>query len=227
MRSFVRLIVAGSLVFVSTLALAAQPTSTSTKDVRVRYRWTDAQGSLHFADAIPPEAARLGYEVVNSQGLVVKRVDRARTPEELAAAKAEAERKAEAARVANEAARNDAQMLAAYPTEDDLRKALQAQIDLINQNISATEIGIVSQEKSLAERLIHAAELERNGTAVPAVVQHQITTLKDGITEQKAFLVRRQSDKIAMQKQLETDLARYRDLRRRVDDERKEANAAK
>jgi hypothetical protein len=225
MRSFVRLIVAGSMLLATSLALAAPPAVK--KDARVRYRWTDAQGALHFADAIPPEAARLGYEVVNSQGLVVKRVDRARTPEEIAAAKAEAERKAEAARVADEIARNDAQMLAAYPTEDDLRKALQAQIDLINQNIQATEIGIVSQEKSLAERLVHAAELERNGKPVPAGVQHQITSLKDGITDQKAFLLRRQGDRVAMQKQLETDLARYRDLRRRVNEERQEANAAK
>ena len=190
-------------------------------DARVRYKWRDEGGNLNFSDNLPPEAVKLGYEMVNGQGVVVRRVERAKTEEELAAAKAEAERKAEEKRKADDISRGDAQMLAAYPAEEDLRKSLQAQIDLITQNIQATEVGIASQEKSLAERLVHAAEQERTGKPVPANVTKQIETLKKGIADQKAFLQRRTADRVAMEKQLVDDLDRYRRLKARQEELRK------
>jgi Domain of unknown function (DUF4124) len=188
---------------------------------RVRYKWRDEGGNLHFADSVPPEAVRLGYEVVNAQGLVVRRVERAKTEEELAAAKADAALKADAQRKVDEVERNDTQMLAAYPSEEDLRKSIQAQIVLIQQNIQATEVGIASQEKSLAERLVHAAELERNGKPVPANVQKQINDLRTGLTEQNAFLERRKSDHAAMEKQLVDDIEHYRTVKKKHTDARK------
>lgn len=205
-----------ALLLASLGASAAGPA----KDTRLRYKWRDEAGNLHYADSVPPEATRLGYEVVNQQGVVVRRVERARTEAEIASAKAAADKLAAEKRKADDVARNDAQMLAAYPTEEDLRKSLQAQIDLITQNIQATEVGIASQEKSLAERLVHAAEQERNGKPVPAPVQKQINTLRTGLAEQKAFLERRTADRVAMEKQLVTDLDKYRALRQRMDEER-------
>lgn len=206
-----------TLLLATVSASAAGPGN----DVRLRYKWRDEAGNLHYADSVPPEATRLGYEVVNQQGVVVRRVERAKTAAELAATKAAAEKLAEEKRKADDAARNDAQMLAAYPSEEDLRKSLQAQIDLITQNIQATEVGIASQEKSLAERLVHAAEQERNGKPVPAPVQKQINTLRTGLTDQKAFLERRTADRAAMEKQLVTDLEKYRVLKQRQDEARR------
>ncbi|WP_257386982.1 DUF4124 domain-containing protein [Tahibacter caeni] len=202
------------------LALALLGSAAATAADRVRYKWRDESGSLHYADTVPPEAVKLGYEVVNQQGVVVRRVERAKTEEELAVAKAEAAKRAEEKRKNDEIARNDAQMLAAYPTEEDLRKSLQAQIDLITQNIQATELGIASQEKSLAERLVHAAEQERNGKPVPPVVQNQINTLRTDLTKQKAYLERRTADRQAMEKQLVSEIEHYRAVRQRAEDQR-------
>lgn len=198
--------------------LAVAGTAHADKENRVRYKWRDETGALHFADSIPPEAVKYGYEVVNKQGITIRRVERAKTPEELAVAKAAAEKAAEEHRKAEDTARTDAQMLAAYPTEDDLRKSIQAQIDLINQNIEATELGIASQEKSLSERLNHAAEQERVGKPVPPAVQKQIATLKEGIADQRAFLQRRTADREAMTKQMDVSLAHYREVKRKQDE---------
>jgi len=216
MQSVLRTTVIALLLLATVGASAAGPGN----DVRLRYKWRDEAGNLHYADSVPPEATRLGYEVVNQQGVVVRRVERAKTAAEIAATKAAAEKLAEEKRKADDAARNDAQMLAAYPSEEDLRKSLQAQIDLITQNIQATEVGITSQEKSLAERLVHAAEQERNGKPVPAPVQNQINTLRKGLADQKAFLERRTADRTAMEKQLVTDLEKYRVLKQRADEQR-------
>ena len=202
------------------LALLSDVASAAGTTDRLRYKWRDEAGNLHYSDSIPPEATRMGYEVVNQHGVVVRRIERAKTEEELAVAKAAADKIADEKRKADDAARNDAQMLAAYPTEDDLRKSLQAQIDLISQNIQATEVGIASQEKSLAERLVHAAEQERNGKPVPAPVQKQINTLRAGLADQKAFLERRTADRAAMEKQLVTEIEHYRTLKKRQDEMR-------
>lgn len=202
------------------LALLSGVASAAGTTDRLRYKWRDEAGNLHYSDSIPPEATRMGYEVVNQHGVVVRRIERAKTEEELAVAKAAADKIADEKRKADDAARNDAQMLAAYPTEDDLRKSLQAQIDLISQNIQATEVGIASQEKSLAERLVHAAEQERNGKPVPAPVQKQINTLRAGLADQKAFLERRTADRAAMEKQLVTEIEHYRTLKKRQDEMR-------
>jgi hypothetical protein len=203
------------------IALSVVAATAHAQNDRVRYKWRDETGALHFGDSIPPEAAKFGYEVVNKQGITIRRVDRAKTPEELAASKAAAAQAAAEQKKVDDAARNDAQILAAYPNEDDLRKSIQAQIDLIAQNISATEIGIVSVEKSLAERLNHAAEQERIGKPVPAVVQKQIDKLKADLADQRAFLERRTNDRTAMQKQMETSIAHYREIKQKQEDLRK------
>jgi hypothetical protein len=207
-----------ALALIGSAGAAMQATGA---DARVRYKWRDAGGNLHFSDSLPPEAVKFGYEMVNAQGVVVRRVDRLKTDEELATAKAEADRVAEEKRKADDISRNDAQMLAAYPSEEDLRKSLQAQIDLIAQNIQATEVGLASQEKSLAERLVHAAEQERTGKPVPVAVTKQIETLKKGIADQKAFLARRTADRATMEKQLVADIEHYRNLKARQEALRK------
>ena len=37
---------------------------------RNHYKWYDVGGALHYTDALPPEAARLGYDIVSPQGVV-------------------------------------------------------------------------------------------------------------------------------------------------------------
>lgn len=76
-------------------AFAAPPTPTT------HYRWTDASGVVHFSDTIPSSALAGGYDIVDSQGMVVRHVERELTP---------AERRAAATRAAQDAAaRRDAQ----------------------------------------------------------------------------------------------------------------------
>lgn len=211
MRSTVRLLALSCLAF----AAAVQA-----KDTHNRYKWKDAQGNLHIEDSIPPDAAKLGYEVINAGGLVVKRVERARTDDELAAAKAAIEKTAEEKRRAADQASRDAQMLAAYPTEDDLRRAHESQLAILQQNISTVTAGIASQEKSLAEMLAHAAEYERDGKSVPSNVQKRISQLRDGIAEQKTYHERRQAEHTQMQQRFAEELQHYRETKERRENER-------
>jgi hypothetical protein len=190
------------------------------QDKRNRYKWKDEGGSVHIEDSIPPEAARLGYEMVNDQGMVIRRVQRAKTAEELAADKADAQARAAEKRHAADVASRDAQMMAAYPTEDDLRRAQDSQLAIITQNIETATAGAKAQERSLADLLTHAAELERSNTAVPAKIQQQIATLRKSIAEQNAFLLKRQNDRQTTEKEFAADLLHYREVKERVQSEK-------
>jgi hypothetical protein len=177
-----------------------------------RYKWTDASGNLHYGDALPPEAVNFGYEVVNPQGVVIKHVDRPKTSEERAAAKVEIAKAQAAKEAADARVRNDQQLIAAYPTEDDLKRAQRQQADMLDQNIASAQLSLESQQKSLAELLGHAADLDSSGKPVPAELAKRIGDMRKQVEDQRALIVRKQSDRDQAVAKFDDDLAHYRTL---------------
>lgn len=195
-----------------TLAAGTASVTAADKSEHNRYKWKDAEGNLHFDDVLPEEAMRLGYDIVNSYGIIVRHVERLKTAEEIKIDEAEAARKATAKRIADEQAKADQQTLAAYPNEHDLVDAQKAQLAMLDQNIHATEISLQSQEKSLTEMLSHAADLDRNGKPVPTTLQSQIDTLRRNIGQQKDYISGKEQEKLDIAKKFEVELERYRRL---------------
>jgi hypothetical protein len=207
MRSIVHL-----LAFVALGVGIASPVAAENGEHN-RYKWKDAQGNLHFDDALPIEALQLGYDIVNAQGIVVKHVDRPRTAAETKAVDDAASHQIEQKRAAEEQAKSDQQIIAAYPNESELMSGQQAQLDMIDQNIHATEISLQSQEKSLTEMLSHAADLDRNGKPVPASLQQQIDSLRRNVEKQKSYITTKQQEKTDAAKKFGVELEHYRELR--------------
>jgi len=195
------------IVLASACAFAA-----SSSQQHNRYRWKDAEGNLHFDDALPLEALQYGYDVVNSQGVLVKHVDRVKSAEEMKADQEAARKAAEQKRAVDAQAKTDQQLLAAYPTEQELTSAQHAQLDMIEQNIRSTQISLQSQEKGLSEMLSHAAELDRAGKPVPDALKQQIESLRKNVEKQKAYIARKEQEKADAAKQFDTDLAHYREV---------------
>ena len=206
MRRIGLLIALALFMFAATTALAADKS-------HQRYRWTDAQGVVHFDDVLSDAAIQTGYDIVSGSGMKIRHVAPPRTPEQQKADdKAEAQKKA-AEKAAAERARDDAQMLAAYPTEHDLSDAQTAQLAMIDQYIQSTQISLESQEKSLTDMLSHAADLERTGKPIPAVLSKQIETLRANVEKQKAYIAAKQQEKVDSAAKFETELAHYREVR--------------
>lgn len=197
------------LLFTATQALGDQKNHN-------RYKWRDAQGNPHYDDVLPEEALKYGYDIINPSGIVVKHVDRAKTPEELAADKAAAEKAATAKRLKDDELTKDKQMLAAYPREQDLQSSQREQLAVIDQTVQATQASLQNQEKSLSEMLAHAADLDRTGKPVPATLQQQIDILRVGIEKQKAYIVNKNAEKEASAKRFEAELAHYREVQARI-----------
>jgi hypothetical protein len=178
-----------------------------------RFKWTDAEGNLHYGDVLPVDAGKYGYDVVNAQGIVIKHVERAKTADEKAAAKAELAKAQAEKDAAERRFHTDQQLLAAYPTEDDLKRAQRHQSEMMDQNLSSARISLQSQEKSLAELLGHAAELESSGKAVPPPLARRIGDMRKQVEDQRAYITRKEGERDATVARFDEDLAHYRDLK--------------
>ncbi|HEY8010223.1 MAG TPA: DUF4124 domain-containing protein [Rudaea sp.] len=203
-----RLLIALAIVATSLPLLAANTGQT-------RYKWRDAHGGLHYTDTLPAEALQNGYDVVDKQGYVVKHVDRARTDEERKADKASAATQASERKQTQEQVKADQQLVSAYASEQDLQAAQQSRLDVIDETIKNVQLSQSDQEKSLSEQLAHAASLERNGKPVPLPVQQQIEVLRKNIYTQKAFIARKQQERVDAGKKSEAEIAHYREVRAR------------
>lgn len=190
----------------STLVIAAEKGNN-------HYKWTDAQGHLHFDDALPVEALQFGYDVISPSGLTIKHVDRTKTPEELKADEQARAIEAKHKHELDEQNRVDQQMLVAYPTERELVSAQQAQLDMLNQNIGATQVSLESQEKSLSEMLEHAADLERSGKPVSAALSSQIEALRKNVEQQKAYIASKQEEKATAAEKFVKQIEHYRQIK--------------
>ncbi|HET9033185.1 MAG TPA: DUF4124 domain-containing protein [Dokdonella sp.] len=179
----------------------------------VRYKWRDVEGNLHYTDSLPDNANVIGYDVINSQGILVKRVAPALTAEQKEEAKVEAAAERSAQADAERQAREDQQLLAANPTEADLLNTQQQQIEMIDLQIKSLQTVLQSLERNLTDLLGRAAELERANSSVPAKLTSQIADVRGKIDHQHELLERQQAGKEKATNGFHAELERYRALR--------------
>jgi hypothetical protein len=186
-----------------------------------RYKWRDEQGNLHYGDSVPAEATKFGYDIVNPQGFVVKHVDRAKTAEELAVAKAEASKALAERRIAEQRARDDEQLLGNYPREEDLKHAQQQQLEMLNQQIKSADVSLRNQEQSLAELLDRAAEAERTGKELPVEQGRQLATLRKKVDAQRSAVAKQEAERDEVSSHFDEEIAHYRELKARIAEAKK------
>lgn len=181
-----------------------------------RYKWRDASGILHYGDSLPPEAARSGYEIVNPQGIVIKRVAREKTAAELAAAKVAAAREKGEREAAEARARADTQLVTNFPEEEDLLRAQRQRIEMLDQQVGAARISLRNQEQTLAELLENAADSERADKALTKRESDQIAGMRKQVDAQRAMVERREAERHDAEIRFGKEVERYRELKARL-----------
>jgi len=152
-------------------------------------------GLLILKDHIPPEYAQMGYDVLNDQGLVIKRIKPAPTASELAAIaakKAIKEARLERIRIRREA---DQALLRVYSKPADVERARQRSIDNIDGYISLQQRRIVDLAEKLERAQGRAANQERAGLDIPVDMRFEIAQLQKQIRESHANVKIRKTDK--------------------------------
>ncbi|HEX5352680.1 MAG TPA: DUF4124 domain-containing protein [Rhodanobacteraceae bacterium] len=191
-------------------AFASPPTPVT------HYRWKDASGVVHFSDTIPASALAGGYDIVNGHGMVVRHVDRELSPTERRSAAASAARAAAVKRKLQQQRIEDAQMLAAYSSAEDLEHSQQAQLQQLQDDIATLGTNLRSQEDSLTELLAHAADLEHSDKPVPAYVNQRIADQRATVNNERAVLTQRHADFANAKRRFAQQLAHYQALRKQM-----------
>lgn len=177
------------------------------------YRWVDAEGKVHYSDSLPPEAIdQARRELSKESGMTTARIERAMTPEELAAIENERER-AQAAEAAAQARRErDRILFNSYPTEAELERAFGSRLTMLDEAIRSAQIGIEAQQGVLASLLNDAADRELAGERIDPKVLESVREAYRQEETLRTALSRREAEYAATRQEFQATLEHYREL---------------
>lgn len=177
------------------------------------YKWVDENGKVHYGDKVPPQYAKQERKVLNEQGVEVKTLEAAKTPEQLAEEARLAEHRREQERIAAEKASHDRMLLATFTTEDDMVMTRDGKIAAIDGVLRVTRGRIESIEQTLAQLTRDAAQLERAGKPIPENLHEQILGARAQIQRYLDYIANKRREQEAIREQFEADIRRFRELR--------------
>lgn len=180
------------------------------------YCWEE-NGRKICGDALPAEAAGTARTEFSARsGRRTGQVGPALSEGERAAVEAA---EAEAARAAAEEQariRRELAMVESYATEDELRRAFQARITLLDETVKASRLGVDGLRQSLISQLRRAGELELAGKPVPKTLADNIRHQYAALRRQERMLVQQVRDRAELDGELVSALERYRELKRQA-----------
>jgi len=176
------------------------------------YKWIDEDGNVQYTNRLPPEAALTERKEINEQGRIIKVYSAPPTAEEKAEAERLAEMEAKKKERAEKRAIHDRSLIATYSSKDDMLKAQENKISMVQGLVQLTHSRIRSMQERLLALTEEAASYERSGKELPFTLQHQIKNLRDQITHNKEFSLDKQAEIEEIRKQFAFDLKRYEEL---------------
>lgn len=174
------------------------------------YKWTDANGKVHYSDTVPPTDVDRARRELRKDGTVKKDIERAPTPEErrAAAAKAAEEEKERIAKADRE--RRDKALLATYATLADFDRVRDRALAVAAGEIQALKKSEASETEKLAEL---RKQVDPNSKRpVPPKLKTDIETTERGLRALSSTLVKKESDRDAMTKNYAVERLRLADL---------------
>jgi len=185
------------------LAAHAQPKEQYT------YRCTGKDGKKYYGQTIPQACLGMPLELINKQGLVVKRIDPEGDEKARLAKEAELEKKREMERAQLDTQRRNRALLATYTSEKDIEEA-RARALRENQKQAQELEGQVDGLRKRIERSAKELEAKAGGKEVKLIER-----LKDEINVAQLDLKAKETLLTAKKKEVEGINARYDEDRKR------------
>ncbi len=193
-----------------TLLLAIQ----NTAQAKLIKCWQNKADVRECGSAVPPEYSQTRIEYINERGLVVKVIEAAKTPQELAAERERNRKLKEQEDLRIEQARLDSILLNTYTTERDLLlardnnlKAAQGQIDITMGNLKLLQNNFDDLQNQ-------AANFERTGKQPPEQLIVKLDKARELVKQKKIHIETKEISKKEMLERFDRDLARFKELKR-------------
>jgi len=176
--------------------------------------WKNSDGIRECGNTVPPEYAQKGHDELNSQGIRVKSVERALTKDEIIERKrikAVEKAKQDAIKAKQ---RQDMVLLNTFANEDEIVMARNGKITAIRTEIRLTYKSLNKAKNRLIESRKSAASFERSGKKVPAKVSNEVNTNQKQIENYEQFIASKKAELNKINSQFDSDLKRFRVLRK-------------
>jgi hypothetical protein len=195
------------------MVLVAAPGMAQQAGGKKLYCWNE-NGRKVCGDALPAGAADAARtEISAKSGLKTGQVARALTDAERTAAAQQAEADRQAAIVEEDRQRREHAMVESYTTEEELMRAFEHRITLLDETVKASSLGVTGLRQSLVSLLQRARDAELASKPVPAPLAASIQTQHQQLLRQQALLVRQREERAAIDDELKSALKRYRELK--------------
>lgn len=176
------------------------------------YKWVDENGEVHYSQTMPPEQIEKAHDRLTDEGLLAERIERVLTAEEQAELDARRASEREAAEQERLQRQRDRLFLATFPKEEDLENSYRSRRENVMAERASIESLLEQARLRFSGWVEQAAELEREGQAVP---EHLIDRI--GETRQAIQELNRRLDSIGqrlsdLDSQLAAEIARHRQL---------------
>ena len=109
----------------------------------------------------------------------------------------------------------DQRLIDSYASEDDLLRAYEQNIELIEQQVVTTKADLANRQTSLDKLVARAADMERTGKPVNDQLKQMISSERVQIGRQQEYLNSKLKSKVVAKTQFDLNVKRYRDVLKR------------
>jgi hypothetical protein len=200
-----------SRIILITLALMLAPTFAQ---AQATYRCAAKDGKKYYGSTIPPQCYGRPVELINSQGLVIKRIDPEGEEKERAEKAANVVKKKEEDTVSKEETRRNRALLATYTSEKDVEDARRRALAENGQAVKDVETKIDTLKKTRAK---YEKELEfyvdKKGKAKPpAKLSEDIKNADFDLKVQEELLATKKKEVVGINAKYDEDKKRFAEL---------------
>jgi hypothetical protein len=198
---------------IATAALIATPllAFAQAKGTEYTYRCTGTDGKKYYGQTIPSACIGQPLELINKQGLVVRRIDPEGDEKKRIAKEAEAEKKREQEAATREANLRNRALLATYTSEKDIEDARQRDLRNHEKGVQEVEKRIEDIKKRQAQ---FQKELDLFASAgkgqPPTRLKEEITNAQIDLKAQETLLDAKKKEAIGINARYDEDKRRYK-----------------
>ena len=174
------------------------------------YRCTGKDGKRYYGQTIPQTCLGQPLELINKQGLVVKRIDPEGDEKARLAKEAEAEKKRELEAAQKESQRRNRALLATYTNEKDIEDSRNRDLRNHQRSVLEVERRIEDIKKRQAQFQKELALFQEAGKGnPPARLQEEITNADIDLKAQQSLLDAKKKETLSINARYDEDKRRY------------------
>ncbi|MCG8489178.1 MAG: DUF4124 domain-containing protein [Chromatiales bacterium] len=178
------------------------------------YKWVDDEGRTHYSDKLPPSETHRARSQLDQQGITVRKVDAAKTDEELRQEQEQERLRLERQRVLEKQQALDRVLLRTFRTEDDILMTRNGQLQAVDTHIRVTQSNIKRLKSTLDDMEQFAAQRELSGKPVSKKMLKDINVKRQALQDAYSSIIDREHHKNRIRQSFAMDLKRFRELKK-------------